>query len=189
MTDKDTARRKLLRRAAVVCLPLLTLAFIAFAVYPRVKAETAADDEDVMLLFNHRAHLAGGVQCLFCHPGATNGRVAGIPSARKCIGCHENIDVRSEEGQEIVAELLAAWEEGRPLVWEKMLDIPDFTYFNHRPHMAAGKNCEQCHGDVSQMAVAVPVYRINMGFCLKQCHRHQDPEQREWLMSCATCHQ
>jgi hypothetical protein len=28
-----------------------------------------------------------------------------------------------------------------------------------------------------------------MGFCLKQCHRHEDPARRERLMDCATCHQ
>jgi hypothetical protein len=105
------------------------------------------------------------------------------------VGCHENIVVTSDEGQEIVAELLLAWDEDRPLQWKKVVDLPDFSYFSHFPHIAAGKSCEQCHGDVSQMAYAVEAVRINMGFCLRQCHRHQDPAKRERLMDCATCHQ
>jgi hypothetical protein len=76
---------------------------------------------------------------------------------------------------------------GRPLRWVKTYDQPDFVYFSHRPHVVAGVNCEVCHGDVSQMTVVRQAYRINMGFCL-HCHRQQEPEKVERLISCATCH-
>lgn len=186
MTDTPKARRNGLRRALLVLLPLLLLAALAFALWNWARAEEASEET---IPFNHQKHIAAGVQCLFCHPGGFNQTVAGIPSSQKCVGCHQNVEVTSEEGQEIVAQLLRSYEEQRPLIWPKVVDLPDFVYFSHWPHINAGKNCEQCHGDVSRMTVAVPAYRINMGFCLKSCHRHQDPEKRERLMDCATCHQ
>jgi hypothetical protein len=64
---------------------------------------------------------------------------------------------------------------------------PDFVYFSHRPHVAAGLNCEQCHGDVSQMAEAEYQGDQNMGWCLS-CHRQQAPEKQVKLTDCATCH-
>jgi hypothetical protein len=142
-----------------------------------------------LIQFTHQKHLAAGVPCLFCHPGAINGAVAGIPSVQKCAGCHSNVQVSSPRGQATVNQLLAALSEGRPLLWPKAVSLPDFVHFDHYPHIAAGKNCETCHGNVSQMTMAKEVYRIDMGFCLNNCHRSQDPIKRERLMSCATCHQ
>lgn len=195
MTGTERARRKGLRRALLILLPLLLLVVFGIALQSRATAEDpspvegSSADTAVMLPFNHSKHVAAGVQCLFCHPGPLNGMVASIPSVNKCVGCHQNVQVTSEEGQAIVAELLHAWEQGRPLQWESVTDLPDFVFFSHNPHIAAGKNCERCHGDVSQMTYAVKAYRINMGFCLRQCHRHEDPARRERLMDCATCHQ
>jgi len=186
MTGMEKIRRNGLRRALPVVLPLLLFVVIAFVAQSWVRAEDAADE---MILFNHQKHIAAGAQCLFCHPGGLTGKVSGIPSMEKCVGCHRNVQVRSEEGQATVDRLLKAYEEGRPLTWPKIVDLPDFVYFSHFPHISAGKNCENCHGDVSQMTMAVPAYRINMGFCLRSCHRHQDPVKRERLMDCATCHQ
>jgi hypothetical protein len=111
---------------------------------------TAETPDDVTIRFNHQKHFAAGVPCLFCHPDAINGAVATVPSSRKCVGCHQNIAVTSQAGQATVDQLLQSWEEGRPLGWPKIVDLPDFVHSNHRPHLAAGKNCEYCHGDVSQ---------------------------------------
>ena len=185
MTGTHETRRNGLRRTVFILLPLLLLAALASALQNRATAESTSDET---IDFNHKKHLDSGVQCLFCHPGALNGMVASIPSVQKCVGCHQNIQVTSEEGQATVDQLMRLWEEGRPLRWPKVTDLPDFVYFSHRPHIAAGKNCEDCHGDVSQMTMARPAHRINMGFCLQNCHRHEVPEVRERLMDCATCH-
>ena len=186
MTATYRARRLNRRRAFALALPLILLGLLVLALQSSATAETP---RDTTLKFNHEKHLAAGVPCLFCHPGAINGAVATVPSVRKCVGCHENIQVTSPEGRATVEQLMQLWQEGRPLVWPKIVDLPDFVYFNHRPHLAAGKNCERCHGDVSQMTMARPAYRINMGFCLQNCHRHEEAEKRERLMDCATCHQ
>jgi hypothetical protein len=103
------------------------------------------------------------------------------------MGCHENVQVRSESGQYDIERLTKAWEEGQPLRWMKDHDQPDFVRFNHRPHIVAGVACESCHGKVREMVVLKPAYRINMGFCLG-CHRDQPEEKQVRLEDCATCH-
>jgi hypothetical protein len=76
---------------------------------------------------------------------------------------------------------------------------PDFVFFNHRPHIAAGVNCETCHGEISRMKVAQPRAGQNMGWCL-DCHRSRAgevslglplegrEEKLARLTDCATCH-
>jgi hypothetical protein len=189
MSDSEKPRPGHWRRTLVVLLALVVVTGLALAFGLRAAAETdPVAVAETSIVFNHRRHLAADIPCLFCHPGAINGQVASIPSVQKCVGCHQNIEVARESGQATVDTVLQMWEEGRPLVWPSIVDLPDFVYFNHRPHLAAGKNCEYCHGDVSQMTMAREAFRINMGFCLENCHRHQDPEKRERLMDCATCH-
>jgi hypothetical protein len=185
MIGTEKARHSGLRRALLIVLPSLLLVALVFA----LQSPATAEDTSVLIQFNHKKHVDAGAQCLFCHPGGLTGKVSGIPSTQKCLGCHRNIQVTSEAGQAEVDKLFHAWETQEPLLWPKVVDMPDFVYFAHFPHINAGKNCERCHGDVSSMAVAVEAYRINMGFCLKNCHRHQEPAKRERLMNCVTCHQ
>jgi hypothetical protein len=186
MTDGLKAWSSRRRKVSIVALAALIPAVAVFTLYTRATAQSASG---VLIQFTHQKHLAAGIPCLFCHPGAINGAVAGIPSAQKCAGCHNNIQVSSRKGQATVNQLLAAFNAGQPLLWPRAVNLPDFVHFDHYPHIAAGKNCETCHGNVSAMTMATEVYRIDMGFCLNSCHRSQDPVKRERLMSCATCHQ
>jgi hypothetical protein len=91
------------------------------------------------------------------------------------------------------------------LVWIPVAQVPDFVHFVHRPHIAAGLNCENCHGDVSKMEIYENPQVMNMGWCLK-CHKNRtednltnnpnaDPnvsvslqEKRTKLTDCGTCH-
>lgn len=139
------------------------------------------------LAFSHQKHVAAGAQCVYCHAGVQNGPVAGLPSIAKCMGCHQNIQVRDPEAQAKVDALVRMWEAGQPLRWVKVNDQPDFVYFSHRPHVLNAVSCEQCHGNVSQMDLVKPVRDMNMGFCL-DCHRQQAPEKVERLVDCRTCH-
>ncbi len=181
----QSGSRRFSRQMVVVIALACVFVLLIVALRGQAAAESPTDE---ILKFNHQKHVAAGVQCVFCHPGALNGPVATVPSVAKCVGCHQNVEVSGEEGQANVAILMNHWEEGVPLRWEKTHDQPDFVYFTHQPHIAAGVNCENCHGDVSQKTVARPSYRINMGFCL-DCHREQSPEKVTRLVGCANCHQ
>ena len=138
------------------------------------------------LAFQHEKHVAAGATCLYCHPGVSNGPVAGLPSTAKCMGCHTNVQPKDPADQKDIDRLIKAWDEKQPLNWVKITEQPDFVHFNHRPHIAAGVACESCHGDVSRMGYARS-YNLNMGFCLN-CHQKQAPEKVKRLIDCATCH-
>jgi hypothetical protein len=59
---------------------------------------------------------------------------------------------------------------GEPLRWVRVHKVPEFAYFTHAPHVAAGVGCSSCHGDVAQMDVVQQVEPLSMAWCL-DCHR------------------
>jgi hypothetical protein len=135
--------------------------------------------------FPHNRHVSLGVPCLYCHPGALRGPSPGTPTETKCYGCHQQIDKRTPE----IEKLLAYVQNNQPIQWVPVAILPDFVYYAHRPHIAAGLNCENCHGEISQMTVAEPQV-MNMGWCL-DCHRtryQNDPVMLARLTDCVTCH-
>lgn len=136
--------------------------------------------------FNHSLHLGFGVQCLYCHPGAWKGRSSGLPTETKCWGCHQQIPIKNADQQ----KLADAIRNNEPIQWVPVFILPDFVYFNHRPHIAYGLNCETCHGELSRMTVAQPRHNLNMGWCL-HCHRTiaaGNDALLTILTDCATCH-
>lgn len=136
--------------------------------------------------FPHRLHVGLGLQCLFCHPGALRGPSPGIPTETKCWGCHQQIAARGSE----LPKLAKFLQDNQPIPWVPVAQVPDFVHFMHRPHIAAGLNCENCHGDLSKMTVYENPQLMNMGWCLK-CHRQSaadNPELLTKLTDCSTCH-
>lgn len=133
--------------------------------------------------FPHSTHVGLGLQCLYCHPAATWGPTAGIPSPQKCWGCHQQIEKESTE----LTKLASFVNEGKSIPWVPVFIQPDFVHFDHRPHVAKGISCESCHGEISQMRTAQPRAGQNMGWCL-DCHKKMMPEDFTRLSDCSTCH-
>ncbi len=136
--------------------------------------------------FPHYLHLGFGVQCLYCHPGAWKSISSGLPTETKCWGCHQQITLRNTELDKLVAYV----QNQEPIKWVPVFILPDFVYFNHRPHIAAGVQCEMCHGEVSRMTIVQTPKGLNMGFCL-HCHRTRfanDETMLTVLTDCGTCH-
>lgn len=188
-----------LGRVAVL-IGFLTLA--SLAVWGINQTQTAPEQP---LEFTHIPHVAQAeIQCLYCHPGALRGASAGLPTVNKCWGCHQQMTITTAKPERF-APLVEAIENGTSLAWVPVAQVPDFVQFNHRPHIAAGLNCEKCHGDVSQMEIYENPQVLNMGFCI-DCHKARseddaannptnDPavsevlrEKRIKLTDCGTCH-
>ena len=131
--------------------------------------------------FPHKTHIAFGIQCLYCHPGAAKGPSAGIPAPAKCWACHNQIAKTTDPKSEL-RFLVESVKSGTPIQWVPVAQVPDFVQFNHRAHIAAGKNCEDCHGDMSKLTVAENPQVFNMGFCLN-CHT-----RKKVSIDCETCH-
>ena len=161
------------------------LAVLALALYGISLTQRAPDQP---IEFPHNRHVGLGVQCLYCHPGALRGPSAGLPTQTKCWGCHQQLAITGSS--ELLRPLVAAVEGGKSLQWVPVAQVPDFVHFKHRPHIAAGLNCENCHGDLSKMTIYENPQLLNMGWCL-DCHRarsENDAELRTRLLDCGTCH-
>jgi hypothetical protein len=132
------------------------------------------------VFFPHNRHMALGLECLDCHPGADKRAAAGIPSVRKCMLCHEKL-ATEKPGVRKVREYAARKIE---IPWERVYGFsPEaLVRFPHAPHYRAKIDCTTCHGDVAKATVAEPVVKHNMGTCLT-CHR-----QKHATEDCAACH-
>jgi hypothetical protein len=138
--------------------------------------------------FRHDLHDRRGIQCLYCHPGAWTGQSSGLPTLSKCWGCHQQIEKDPEPPE--LAKLAQYVEDNEPIPWVPVAIQPDFVLYNHRPHIAAGLNCETCHGEVGEMTLAEPQRKMDMGWCLN-CHIERagdDHELKVRLIDCYTCH-
>lgn len=133
--------------------------------------------------YTHAPHIEAGIACLYCHPGANRGVAAGLPTKDRCEGCHNNMAADTQGLKDLATYL----NENEQLEWVPVAMQPDFVYFSHQPHVAAGLNCENCHGNVGAMADAEPQRGHNMGWCLG-CHKELAPEKFVKLSDCATCH-
>jgi len=146
--------------------------------------------------FPHSIHVNLQVPCLYCHPGALRQASAGLPTEQKCWACHGQLKkyfqppVAVKDWPVELQKLSKYVEENKPIDWVPVYQVPDFVHFNHRPHIAAGLNCENCHGDMSKKTVATLEQTVNMGWCLN-CHKaktENDPVKRAKLLDCSTCH-
>lgn len=169
-------------RIAVLVGALTLFTAAAFGIY------TTQQSPEQPIQFRHDVHVNLGVQCLYCHPGAASGASSGLPTQNKCWGCHQQI--AKTLTSERLAVLVEYVENNKPIEWIPVAQVPDFVHFNHRPHIAAGLNCENCHGDMSQVEIPENPQVMNMGWCL-DCHREKagdDEEKLIKLTDCGTCH-
>jgi len=175
----------LIQPLGLIAVGIAFLALFSLAAYG-INYTQQAPEQPVQ--FPHKTHVALGVQCLYCHPGAASGPAAGIPAQAKCWGCHQQI-VKTTTSP-LLAPLKDAVLSGTPLQWVPVAQVPDFVQFNHRAHIAAGRNCEDCHGDMTKVTVAENPQIFNMNFCLK-CHikvAGDDHVKLVKLTDCGTCH-
>jgi hypothetical protein len=168
-----------------IAILIVALSFFSVAAYGVYLVQRPPDQP---IQFRHDIHVNLGVQCLYCHPGALRGSSPGLPTQNKCWGCHQQI--AKTRTSERLAVLVDYVENNKPIQWIPVAQVPDFVHFNHRPHVAAGLNCEDCHGDMSKIEIAENPQVMNMGWCLN-CHKERagdDEEKLIKLTDCGTCH-
>ena len=194
----------------------VAVVFSALALVPRLRATRLPGDhrdfEPVQAIeFSHRLHAGElGVQCLYCHSDAERSRHAGVPAASTCMNCHRFVKAKRAT---VRAEEVLAKKEGRkprlvvapeikkledavksstPIRWTRIHQVPDFVYFDHRPHVSAGVQCQKCHGPVETMERVRQMESLNMGWCVN-CHRGRDGTRLAGLpvqasADCSVCH-
>ncbi len=124
--------------------------------------------------YSHRLHVGQlGLDCRYCHASVEVSPVANIPPSQVCMNCHKLIQ-RESPKLEPLRESLGT---GMPIPWIRVHNLPDYAYFDHRPHLRAGVGCVECHGRVDQMEEVVQVEPLSMSWCL-DCHRNPAPHLR-----------
>jgi hypothetical protein len=174
------------------------------------------------IAYSHRLHAGEmRIPCLYCHFGAEKSRHAGIPPVSVCMNCHRSViaplgRVRAEDeaakaenrrprrvAREEIAKLYAALgldatlapaagARPSPVQWVQVHRVPDFVYFDHRPHVAAGVACQTCHGPIETMERVRQTTSLSMGWCVN-CHRSVNEtgvggRKVNASIDCTTCH-
>jgi hypothetical protein len=118
--------------------------------------------------FSHAHHVGQlGIDCRYCHTTVEEADFAGMPPTETCMNCHQQIWV----GADLLAPVRESWKTGRALRWKRVHNLPGFVYFSHRPHIAHGVGCVECHGRVDEMPLTLQTAPLTMEWCL-ECHRH-----------------
>lgn len=180
-------------RASLVAIALVGVGIVAgLLVYVRTPYITEQNEIVPQPVdFDHRHHVVDDrIDCLYCHHQADEDAVAGMPSTALCMGCHAQIWNDSPQ----IEPLRRAWFSGQPIAWNRVHDLPDFTYFHHGVHTRSGVACADCHGDVAAMAAVVQQEPLTMGWCL-DCHREPHEHVRNpsavpfrAATHCTACH-
>lgn len=124
--------------------------------------------------YSHRLHVGElGLDCRYCHASVEVSAVANIPPTAVCMNCHRTVKRDSEK----LAPIRDSASSGRPMRWVRVHELPDFAYFAHNVHVAAGIGCVTCHGRIDEMEVVTQMQPLSMGWCL-ECHRNPGPSRR-----------
>ena len=131
--------------------------------------------------FPHNTHVAKRVGCTdYCHESVVAGPIAGLPSVKTCMTCHNQIATE----RPLIRRLAALEQDGIDLGWQRVYGYTPSAHvrFNHAPHVRAKIDCASCHGNVAQQVTAERVVDLNMGFCVN-CHR-----EKQASLDCMSCH-
>ncbi len=124
--------------------------------------------------FSHDHHTAAmGIDCRYCHTSVERGAIAGVPPTATCMNCHSQIWAQSP----MLEPVRESFDNGTPLEWVRVHDLPDFVYFDHSAHVNKGVGCVSCHGRVDEMPLMKRANTLKMNWCL-DCHRHPQPAIR-----------
>jgi hypothetical protein len=87
------------------------------------------------LPFNHKKHLATGLECKECHMMPSPGEKATFPSTAKCMSCHTTIKKDS-----LPIQRLAEYDKNKEdIPWKRVYRIPEYVFFSHKVHVTGAK--------------------------------------------------
>jgi hypothetical protein len=133
------------------------------------------------LPFPHKTHVANKIMCTeYCHESVVKGPIAGLPSVKTCMICHESIAT----DRPLIKTVADYQKRGVDIPWQRVYGYAPEAHvrFNHAPHIRAKVDCTTCHGNIGQQTVAQRNVDLNMGFCVS-CHKNKQAPNE-----CLTCH-
>ena len=169
-----------------VVLASFTLTYFA----SRAERDSVGYTPEQPIAFSHKLHAGTmGIDCQYCHTGASTSRHAMVPPVNTCMNCH----AVARKNKPNIIRLTEYFNENKALPWKRIHKVPDFAYFNHSVHVNKGIQCQSCHGNVQEMDVVRQVNSFTMANCL-DCHRNA-PTKLAYLQNvkkgpenCFACH-
>ncbi len=124
--------------------------------------------------YSHALHAGEmGMDCRYCHNTVEVAGHAAVPPTATCLNCHTYVKTDSE----LLSLVRESGQTGEPIPWVKIHQLPDYAYFNHSVHVAAGVGCVSCHGRIDHMEEVYMQEPLSMGWCMR-CHRNPEPQLR-----------
>ncbi len=184
-----------LKRATVsVALALIALAALPrslWVVHAGQTAEAASGKAEVPnnpaehvppvqpIPYSHKTHLALGLTCQGCHKNPDPGVLMTYPSTSICMGCHKSI----AKNKPAIQKLASYAKTDKPVPWVRVYAVLPGVNWTHRKHVAAGLQCEACHGPVRELEAMSEITSVTtMSVCLNCHNAHNAPTV------CQTCH-
>lgn len=131
--------------------------------------------------FPHNTHVAKKLKCTdYCHESVDKSSIAGIPSVKTCMNCHESI-----AADKPLIKVVADYQKrGVDIAWQRVYGYTREAHvrFNHAPHIRSKVECATCHGNIGAQSVAERNVDLKMGFCV-ECHKTRGAPNE-----CITCH-
>ena len=120
--------------------------------------------------FSHKHHVAQlGIGCNYCHTSVEVSANAGFPPTKTCMNCHQQM----WQGAELLNPVRESYSKNTPIVWNKVHNVPHYTYFNHSIHVNKGVGCYSCHGNIDEMNLVYQSKTLLMEWCLA-CHKNPE---------------
>jgi hypothetical protein len=124
--------------------------------------------------YSHKLHAGDlAIDCRYCHASVERSPVANLPPTQTCMNCHRTVRADSP----LLAPIRDSAQNGRPMRWIRVHNLPDYAYFAHNAHVSAGIGCVTCHGRIDEMETVTQVSPLSMSWCL-DCHRDPAPYRR-----------
>ena len=157
--------------ARISMVAVAVLGATAFLVYTQVARSSYITgrylEKQQPVQFSHKHHAGDdGIDCRYCHQTVETTASAGMPSTQTCMNCHSQIWNDSL----YLEPVRASFRDNKPIEWERVHDLPEFTYFNHSIHVAKGVGCSTCHGQIDNMPAVFQENTLQMEWCIA-CHR------------------
>jgi hypothetical protein len=169
-------RANAIARAVVIFVPaaLLTTGYGWFCISRSTFLTHVGEPLPQPVPFSHEHHVAGlGIDCRYCHTSVETTAFAGMPPTETCMTCHSQV----WKDAPVLQPVRASFQNGTPLRWTRVHDLPGYVYFNHSIHVSKGVGCASCHGRVDQMPITWKTRELEMRWCL-DCHRHPEEHLR-----------
>ncbi len=161
--------------AKISIVVAILLAGLAFYVYTQIARSSYFTGRYLEIQqpiqFSHKHHAGDdGIDCRYCHTSVETSYSAGIPPTQTCMNCHNQLWSDSP----YLEPIRASYRDNKPLEWQRVHDLPEFSYFNHSIHIAKGVGCSTCHGQIDNMPAVFQENTLQMEWCIA-CHR--EPEK------------